>query len=259
MPFIPPTITKGIPAANNVLSGTTNGTIVTYDPSPSLDAIQKQIANIAYYVSGAGTAATNEPGSMTAIMSDQAKQLNAINATLAAIFNTGKDVPATTTGGVGSLISSIDKLNSTLVELTAQHALQVADQVNHNEFVEQTTNTARKEAGKEEIKVADADYKAKVQKGVTNIGTVQAVTKVAGIAGGIVSNAANTAVSLAESYIADTTIGKFVLTKIAQAKAWAKQTQADADAKVAEIQKAADTSNQSKSGQSAPNPPVVTT
>ena len=250
MPYVPPKpVAKGIPAITSMGATGGAGQFTAIDNSPAIAALVEQVGNIQYYVSGANGTAQKEAGSMTALMNGQMKQLSNINSTLKQIADKAIEQGATITGAANSITQAIGTLSGVLTEIGVQHAYQVADQINHNEFQETATNTARKEANKGKIEVQQTDYKAKVEKGVKNIGTLQSVAKVAGTVNSLVSNAAGTAVNFAKGWLADTTIGKAVLDRIAKTKTWIAQSEAEAKAKLEAIDKKAKADVAEKSGE----------
>jgi hypothetical protein len=265
MPFIPAlkspvTIDEAVkvPITVTLTTGTGSATVLgaTFDPTLPLNAIEMQLSQLQYYVSGAGGAASKESGSMTAIMADQAKQLNAINTTLTQLASKALGSETNITSAANTVAQAIASLTGVITEIGVQHALQVATEVSHTQFQETATNTARKEANKPDIVAQDSDIKAKVQKNVTQIANIQGITKIAGIAGNITSTAATTAQNYLTTWLADTSIGKAVLQKIAAGKAWIKQTEIDAEAALKKNSVDANTSATTKS-QNTPAPPYL--
>ena len=144
------------------------------------------------------------------------------------------------------ICASIDKVTGMLNGITVLQALSVADQTGHNEFQEQATNTARKEAGKEPIAPKDDDIKAKVQKRVTQITNIQGITKVAGIAGDYLNNAVSTAGTIVKGYLEDTAAGQYVIQKVAAFKKYVKQLETDSELKIEQANKQSDVSSTTK-------------
>jgi hypothetical protein len=225
-----------------------SGVFTAFDNSPAIAGLTVQVSDISYFVTGANGAAAKIPGSMTNLMAGQVNALNSIQSTLTSIADKVTGNATSMTDAAASIQQAISTLSGVLTELAVQHALQVADQVEHNEFQQTATNVARKEAGKEKIEVPPADYKEKVKKGVSNITTIQGVAKVAGTANSIITNVAGTAQSFITSYLADTGIGKYVLEKIAKTKLWMKQSEAEAKAKIKAIEDKAK-ADQAKTGE----------
>ena len=218
MPYIPYTATTSIPATG-VLTGQTSGNVFTFDVSPELNEIALQLGQIQYYLSGGvAGAATNEPGSMSAILSAQASALNQIMLIMQKATNTQDGHVTVITDQTEKLTTALATISGLMSQMIITQQMALVDQMHNNQFQQQVTNVSRQEAGLAPITVQDDDLTTKFKNNIVQVGTMQG--QVTGTAAAL--NAVNSAVTQATTFtltwLGTTTIGAYFVDLYTAAK-----------------------------------------
>jgi hypothetical protein len=224
MPYIP-----YIPAPALATPGTLSGTgiastVVTYDPSLPLNAIAKELNQVAFYLAGGIAAgATVEPGSMPALMSD----ISSSNATMASYLKDIRDESAKISLAIVTASDAITQAASTLTALSAiqlaTQQLAVADQIHHNNFNETAVNVARAENSSPDhplapVAVTPDSLQKSVSTGIGNILNIQSQTFASGHITSALGFVATTGQGLATKALGQTELGKDIMAKYAALK-----------------------------------------
>ena len=240
MPYIPFVPVPPVIVPQGAWTGATTGATTQIDYNLTLDALGVQLSQIGLYLSGGpGGVAAKEPGSMLYIMANSAQSLAGINDALQTlVLGNNKQVGAQLSGA-NSVQSSLTTIAGLLSTMIAMQQLSLSDQIKHNEFQVQATNTARKEQdpNKPPIDVPGDTLTARIQDGVNNIGTINSTTKVAGLATNLAGDALSHGADIAKNLVSSTAVGQTIIGYGTQVKSYIATQVADieASAKAASI------------------------
>jgi len=238
MPFIVFTPVPAIPTPSGTFGAISGGGAQTeLDYTNTLGALGVQLQQIQYYLSGGpGGIAATEPGSMLNSLLNSAHSLANIDSALQTlVLGNNKQVGAQLSGA-NSVQSSLSTIAGLLTTMIAMQQMSMSAQMNHQQFVEQTTNTARTEDGKLPVAVKQEAFVEKVKTSSLGIANISAISTASGVAQGIATDALSAGTNIAKNLVASTDIGQNLISSGTKMKAWVNTQVADIEA-VAQLKK----------------------
>jgi hypothetical protein len=249
MPFIPYVPVPTAPVVPTGTMGATAGGGVqsSLDHSLAIASVGKQLEQIQFYLSGGpGGVATTESGSLTNVLMRSSASLASIDGALQLLVVGSNKQVGSALSGANSVQQSLSTVAGLLTTMIAMQQMQMAATMQHQEFIEQTTNTARAEDNKPPIVPKTDDYIKKVQNASTGVANIASISAATGTATALAGDALKAGATYAKNLIASTDLGAAMILKAkevetfiaSKADAAAQTAQATLDSKTAHASKA---------------------
>jgi hypothetical protein len=222
MPFIVFTPIPAIPTPSGNFGAISGGGVQTeLDYTNTLGALGVQLQQIQYYLSGGpGGIASNELGSLTNILMKSSASLAGIEAALQALVIGDIEDTGASLSGANSIQQSLSTVAGLLTTMIAMQQMQMAATMQHQEFVEQTTNTARQEDNKPAITPKSEDYIKKIQTASTGVANIATISAASGAATALAGDALTAGATYAKNLILSTDLGAAMLVKAKEIKTY---------------------------------------
>jgi len=248
MPFIVFTPIPAIPVPTGTFGAVSGGGLQnSLDYTNTLGALGVQLQQIQYYLSGGpGGVATAESGSLTNVLMRSAASLASIDSALQLLVVGSNKQVGSALSGANSVQQSLSTIAGLLTTMIAMQQMTMSANMQHQQFIEQTTNTAREEDNKPAITPKSEDYIKKIQTASTGVANIATISAASGTATALAGDALKSGATYAKNLIASTDLGSHMILKAKEvetyiatkADAAAQTAQATLDSKTAQAKKA---------------------
>jgi hypothetical protein len=182
----------------NTISGQSNGTIITYDPTLDLStngAISNALTTVNTSINNNHTALLTKLETITVAIeaalgatgsstvgstAHSLKQSLAQDELIVRALNRQMEIMAEMKSSIQTMSTQLNVLNSHAAGSVANERIMIAETATKNSFEQQATQTARREAGLPEVEVPQVQLDDQITNAVNNASIVAAQSKVTG-------------------------------------------------------------------------------